>query len=202
MTQPHNKSEQFQFGFWRTLGNSPYPTLPVRSFIQTNIPLPNFDGVVPNLISSSFSFRYQNLLASANANTHFCSLHTLFMLVSCGGLKKTVCSIALPGKNTFLTFNEFRVLLFDAITYRVSQRPSLKHVGLSILKFCSSSKPLARNRPLNSFSLSTDCSLLSHLRYIHSWPWLGASQYTLPLFHNCSSFSLASTVFFCLFVLD
>ena len=27
MTQPHSKSEQLEWNFWRTLGNSPHPSI-------------------------------------------------------------------------------------------------------------------------------------------------------------------------------
>ena len=75
-----------------------------------------------------------------------------------GNLTYEVHFIALTCKNAVLTSKEFNVYLIDAITEQIRWRPSLKHVGLSVLKFCSSSKPLAHNFPLINFFC---CQLIS-----------------------------------------
>ena len=33
MTQPHSKSEQLEWGFWRTLGNSPHPSISKGNYV-------------------------------------------------------------------------------------------------------------------------------------------------------------------------
>ena len=136
------------------------------SLAKMNIPLLSVAGKDPSLMSSSFNFKYQNLLASARPYRHFCSFCTWLVLASFGGLTYTVRYIALPCKNADLTSNKFNVHLFDAIIEQVRQKPCLEHVGLSVLKFCSSLKPLAHNLALINFSLSTNFSLITHLREI------------------------------------
>ena len=118
------------------------------SLAQMNISLSSTEVKTPSLMSSSFNFKYQNLVASASSYTHFCNFHTSLVLASFGGLTYTVRSIALPCENAVLKCDEFNVHLFQAIIEQVRRRPSLEHVGRSVLKFCSSSKPLAHNLAL------------------------------------------------------
>ena len=115
---------------------------------QMNISLSNAEVKTPSLMSSSFNFKYQNLVASASSYTHFCNFHTSLVLASFGGLTYTVRSIALPCENAVLKCDEFNVHFFHAIIEQVRPRPSLEHVGRSVPKFCSSSKPLAHNLAL------------------------------------------------------
>ena len=136
------------------------------------------------------------MLASARPYTHFCNFHTWLVLASFRGLTYTVRSIALPCKNAVLTSNEFNVHLLDAIIEQVKWSPSLEHVALSVLKFCSSLNPLAHNIALIHFSLSTNFSLITHLREMQSWFWSGVFWYTFSLFHWWSSFSFPSSIFF------
>ena len=102
----------------KSISSTKHAKIPITicSFVKTNIPLSNNGGMPPNLIISSFSFRYQNLLTSARPYTHFCRSHTLSALASFGGQTKAVRSIVLPCKNVVLTSNKFSVYLFDAIT--------------------------------------------------------------------------------------
>ena len=79
-------------------------------------------------------------------------------------------SITLPCKNAVVTSVELNIYFFDAIIGKARRRLSLEHVRLSVLEFCSSSKSLARNIVLMAFSLSTNISLITHLREIQSWP--------------------------------
>ena len=65
--------------------------------------------------------------------------------------------------------NEFIALLFDAMVEEVRQRSSVKHVRLSLLKFCHSSKRLVHNFALINFQLSTNFYLTTHLKEIKSW---------------------------------
>ena len=118
------------------------------SLAQMNISLPSTKVKTPSLMSSSFNFKYQNLVASASSYTHFCNFHTSLVLASFGGLTYTVRSVALPCENAVLKCDEFNVHFFHAIIEQVRPRPSLEHVGRSVLKFCSSSKPLAHNLAL------------------------------------------------------
>ena len=75
-------------------------------------------------------------------------------------------SIALLYKNAVLTSNEFDVNLFDVIIEQVRRRPSVEHFGLSVQKFCFSSKPLAHYLAVINFPLSNNFSLITHLREI------------------------------------
>lgn len=55
--------------------------------------------------------------------------------------------------------NQFSFHLFDAVTEQMRGRPSLKHVELLSLKFCSSLKPLTHNNlALINFPSSTNFS--------------------------------------------
>ena len=133
------------------------------SLVQMNASLSSVSGKAPSLTSSSFNFRYQNLIVSASLYTFFRNFCIWFILASIGGLTYTVCFITLPCKNAVLASNEFNTHLLDAIIEQVRWRPSLEHVGLSVLKFCSSSKPLAHNHALIIFLLSTNFSVITLL---------------------------------------
>ena len=134
-----------------------------------NIPLPSVEIKAPSLIRSSFNFKYQNLVASARSYIHFCNFHTSLVLAFFGGLTYTVRSIALTCENGVLISKEFNVHFFHVIIEQGRSRPSLEHVGLSVLKFHSSSKSLAHNLALVNFSLSTSFSLITHLSEMQFW---------------------------------
>ena len=136
------------------------------SLVQISIPLSSVTSKVPSLM---------NLLASARPQSSFLQFLYWFVLASFGGLACTVRSIALPCKNAVVTSVELNIYFFDAIIGKARRRLSLEHIRLSVLEFCSSSKSLAHNLVFMAFSLSTNISLINHLREIQSWPWSGIS---------------------------
>ena len=92
---------------------------------QMNISLSNAEVKTPSLMSSSFNFKYQNLVVSASSHTYFCSFHTSLLLASFGGLTYTVRSIALLCENVVLISHKFNVHFFHAIIEQVRRRPSV-----------------------------------------------------------------------------
>ena len=91
----------------QSTSSTKHATMPIAlcSLAEMNIPLSSVDGKVPSLTSSSFHFKYQNLLASVRPYTHFCNFHTSLVLASFGGLTYTLRYIALRCKNAVLTSN-------------------------------------------------------------------------------------------------
>ena len=113
------------------------------SLSQMNIPLSSVEGKAPNFIRSSFNFKYQTMLACiCEAIYTFLQFPYLTCIGFFRDLTYTVRSIALPCKNAVLTSTEFNVHLLDGIIEQVKWSPSLDHVALSVLKFCSSSNLL------------------------------------------------------------
>ena len=74
-----------------------------------------------------------------------------------------------------------------------NRSPSLEQLGLSVLKFCSSSKPFAHRQALMiAFSL-TNFSFITYLREMHCWSKSSISSYTCSFRHRLSSIILASS---------
>ena len=176
-----------------------YATMQITfcSFFQMNNPLSDVDGVASNLVSSPFSFKYQNLLACARLYMHFCNFYNWLVLKLLLKFIRLEC-VPLSYPLKMFSWHQRIYCPFFWRNYWTSETKtfSLKHAGLSVLKFCSSSKPLPHNCALISFSLSTDFSSTTHHREVHTYPRSGASLQTFLSFQRWSSFSEASNVFF------
>ena len=116
----------------------------------------------------------------------------LLVLASFGGHTNTVLSMVLPCRKAVFTSKEFNVHWLDDMP-QDNWSPSLEEVGLSALKFCSSSKPLAHRWALMIFFLLTTFSFINHLRKMHCWPKSSISSYTCSFRHWLSSIILASS---------
>ena len=98
---------------------------------------------------------------------HFRNLQILLVLANFEGRTNTVFSMALPCRKAVFTSQEFIVHWLDDIMQQDNRSPSLEQVGLSVLKFCSSSKPLAHKRALIIFFSLTTFYFIIHLREVH-----------------------------------
>ena len=151
--------------------------------LHINTPWSNWDGIAPSLISSSLNFKYQCWLASARPQLHFPNFQILLVLASFRGHTNTILSMVLPCRKTVFTSKEFNVHRLNDMMQQDNQSPSLEHVGLSVLKFCSSLKPLAHRQALMIFFLLTTFSFITHLRKMHCWPKSSISLYTCSFHH-------------------
>ena len=163
--------------------------------LHINTPWSNWDGFAPSLISSSLNFKYQYWLASARPWIHFLNFQILLVLASFGGGTITVLSMVLSCRKAVFTSKEFNVHRLDDIMQQDNRSPSLEQVGLSVLKFCPSSKPVAhRQASMIFFSLTT----FSDYPSLHCWPKSTISSYTILSYtclfrHWFSSIILASS---------
>ena len=102
--------------------------------------------------------------------------------------------MVLPCRKAVFTSQEFIVHWLDDIMQQDNRSPSLEQVGLSVLKFCSSSKPLAHKRALIIFfSLTTffhypsqGSALLTQFRHWLSYIILASSCYDLFILNKVS----------------
>ena len=123
---------------------------------------------------------------------YFRNFQILLVLASFGGHTNTVLSMVVPCTKAVFTSKEFNVHWLDDMP-QDNWSPSLEEVGLSVLKFCSSSKPLAHRWALMIFFLLTTFSFINHLRKMHCWPKSSISSYTCSFRHWLSSIILASS---------
>ena len=98
---------------------------------------------------------------------HFRNFQILLVLASFGGRTNTVILMYLPCRKAVFTFKHFNVHWLDDMMQQDNQSPSLEQVGLSVLKFCSSLKPLAHKQALIIFFSMTTFSFFTHLREMH-----------------------------------
>lgn len=80
-----------------------------------------------------------------------------------------VISIFFPCRNPVLMLIAMRFHLFDAMRLIVTRTLSLKKVGDSVLKHCTSSNPQAHNLALEHFPSTSFCLRTQHTDIV-DWP--------------------------------